>query len=97
MDLDTQKELDKLKDHINNVQATNIVGLTQALNGLEAVKEDRRQSDISNFKAHTKSGKGRFVDSLAESMGTNRNVATHLNLSEQYVGRLRRQAKKNGK
>ncbi|MEZ8097176.1 hypothetical protein ACED51_24015 [Photobacterium swingsii] len=94
---DVDKKIEELRAYIDNVNATTVQGLTLTLQAIEAEKESRRQSDIANYKAHTKAGKSRFVEHLHESMGSDRAVAEHLKLSVPYITRHRRQAKKNGK
>ncbi|EID7758590.1 hypothetical protein WD376_004540 [Vibrio vulnificus] len=94
---DVDSKIEELRAYIDNVNATNIQGLTLTLQAVEAEKEARRQSDIANYKAHTKAGKSRFIEHLHQTMGSDKAVADHLGLSEPYIVRQRRQAKRNGK
>lgn len=51
----------------------------------------------ATYKGHTASGKSRFANDLASSMGSNKAAADYLNLSEARMSQLRKSVRKNGR
>lgn len=84
---------------------TEIAALAQyAETGFKLTAEAlRRQSDMTmalarvTYKGLTGDGKARYVDELANMLGSDRDTAEYLALSEVYIKRLRKRAKRNGK
>ena len=72
-------------------------GLSVAASAIRREAETTRIVAQATYKGHTASGKARFADELASSMGSNKAVADYLGLSEARICQLRKSARRNGK
>ncbi|MFV8387431.1 hypothetical protein ACNO5E_25355 [Vibrio parahaemolyticus] len=81
-------------DALENIVTT---GFGVAAAAIRREAETTRAVARATYKGHTASGKARFADDLASSMGSSKAAADYLGLSEGRMSQLRKSARRNGK
>lgn len=82
---------------LNALEALVTTGLATAAQAIRRQVEVTQVVARATYNGHTANGKARYADDIAKGLGSNKEAADYLGLSEGRISQLRKKARQNGK